>query len=144
MNLRLPYTLAIFILALTSFGVSFAHENRHEAVSPVKYVSASEAQALLQANPDIQVLDVRTNGEYKRAHINGAIRINYFSTKFKKKLRALDKTKSYLVHCKSGHRSNRAVKAMQKLGFINIIHLDGGYDAWKKLPSAEVAKVENE
>ena len=134
MSLRLAYILAIFILALTSFGVSFAHENGHEVVSPVKYVSASEAQDLLIANPEIQVLDVRTKGEFNRAHIEGAIRINYFSTKFKKKLRALDKNTPYLVHCKSGHRSNRAVKTMQKLGFTNIVHLDGGYDAWKKLP----------
>lgn len=133
MSLRLPYLFVVFFLALTSFGMSFANENGHEITNPVKYVSAIEAQALLQANPNIQVLDVRTKGEFKRAHIDGAIRVNYFSTKFKKKLRALDLNTPYLVHCKSGHRSNRAVKVMQKLGFTNIIHLDGGYDAWKKL-----------
>ena len=80
------------------------------------------------------VLDVRTKGEYKRGHIEGAIRNNYFSTKFKKRLRALDKTTTYIVHCKSGHRSRRVVKTMRKEGFQNIYHMDGGYDAWKKLP----------
>lgn len=100
----------------------------------VTHVNAEQTRVLLAENPNIIVLDVRTKGEYKRGHIKGAVRNNYFSTKFKKRLRALDRTKPYLVHCKSGHRSGRAVKAMIKEGFTDITHLDGGYDAWKKLP----------
>jgi rhodanese-related sulfurtransferase len=38
-----------------------------------------------------------------------------------------------MVHCKSGHRSERAVKIMRNKGFTHIIHMDGGYDAWKAL-----------
>lgn len=98
------------------------------------YVDAAQAQTLLAETPDMIVLDVRTKGEYKRGHIDGAILNNYFSTKFKKRLRTLDRNKPYLVHCKSGHRSERVVKIMLKEGFTDITHLDGGYDAWKKRP----------
>lgn len=112
---------------------SWAHESQAH-INPVKHVKAAEARTLLANNPDIKVLDVRTKGEYKRGHIEGAIRNNYFSTKFKKRLRLLDRNTPYLVHCKSGHRSERVIKIMNKEGFTNIYHLDGGYDAWKKLP----------
>jgi len=128
------YALAgLTILFLGLAQISWAHET-DDNVNPVKHVEAAEARTLLTSNPEIQVLDVRTKGEYKRGHIEGAIRNNYFSTKFKKRLRLLDRNASYLVHCKSGHRSGRVVKIMQKEGFTNIYHLDGGYDAWKKLP----------
>lgn len=137
MSLRIPYILTFVFIALSIFGLSHAQDNQHEIQSSVQYVSAIEAKSLLAMHPDILILDVRTHGEHKRAHIDGAIQINYFSPRFKTKLRALNRNQTYLVHCKSGHRSNKAVKTMQKLGFENIIHLDGGFDAWKKLPSLE-------
>ena len=118
--------LALLFISTSAFAADTPAE--------VKHVDAAQARALLASNPDIVVLDVRTKGEYNRGHIDGAIRNNYFSFKFKKRLRELDKTKPYLVHCKSGHRSMGAVKIMVKEGFTDITHLDGGYDAWKKLP----------
>jgi len=123
--------LVIYFVALAQ--TSWANESEVN-VNPVKHVEALEARTLLASNPDIQVLDVRTKGEYKRGHIDGAIRNNYFSFNFKQRLRELDLNTPYLVHCKSGHRSSGAVKVMRKEGFTNIYHLDGGYDAWKKLP----------
>lgn len=127
---------AIFALGfavLLSPFTSWADETAQKAVSVI-HVDAQQARDLLQQNPKFVVLDVRTKGEYIKGHIEGAVRNNYFSTKFKKRLRALDKSAAYIVHCKSGHRSKRVVKIMKKEGFQNIYHMDGGYGAWKKLP----------
>lgn len=125
--------IVVIFIALFSVTPLTVKAEEHKAVA-VTYVDAVQARALLAENDALIILDVRTKGEYKRGHIEGAIRNNYFSTKFKKRLRALDRTRPYLVHCKSGHRSERVVKIMLKEGFTNITHLDGGYDAWKKLP----------
>jgi len=126
-------TLGGMFLAMTIITPQvFAHDTKSEPKA-VTHLSAGEAKALLSRRPDIQVLDVRTKTEFKRGHIAGAIQNNYFSFKFKKRLRALDRNTPYLVHCKSGHRSGRVVKIMQHEGFKAIYHLDGGYDAWKKL-----------
>lgn len=125
--------IVVIFIALFCVTALTVKAEEHKAVS-VTYLDARQARALLKENDALIILDVRTKGEYKRGHIEGAIRNNYFSTKFKKRLRALDKTQPYLVHCKSGHRSQRVVKIMLKEGFTNITHLDGGYDAWKKLP----------
>lgn len=131
MILKITLGITLFITAIFVSPFALAGENAVD----VTYVSAAQAQALLTSHQDLIVLDVRTKGEFNRGHIEGAVRNNYFSTKFKKRLRALDKTKPYLVHCKSGHRSERVVKIMVKEGFTDITHLDGGYDAWKKLPA---------
>ena len=126
--------LMIYFTALMQ--TAWGHDSQAH-VNPVIHVEVLEARTLLASNPTMKVLDVRTKGEYKRGHIEGAIRNNYFSTKFKKRLRALNRDTPYMVHCKSGHRSERVVKIMRKEGFTNIYHLDGGYDAWKKLTPAD-------
>lgn len=87
---------------------------------------------MFRVNPDIIILDVRTPLEYKRGHMDGAVSLNYASFKFKSRLAKLDKDAAYLVHCKSGHRSMFATKAMERAGFTTIYEMDGGYDGWKK------------
>ena len=133
---RYKYLVSLILaLGYLSWLATASANDNSVQLPAVKHLNAADAQALLKARPDIQVLDVRTKSEYKRGHIDGAILNNYFSFKFKKRLRELDRTTPYLVHCKSGHRSGGAVKIMQAEGFKNIYHLDGGYDAWKKLYS---------
>jgi len=132
--------MAGFALVLVLFTIlshvqsSVAQEIATQEGVVVTYVNAAQARELISKDPKIIVLDVRTKGEYNRGHIAGAVRNNYFSFNFKTRLRALDRNQHYIVHCKSGHRSQGAVKRMVKEGFTQITHLDGGYDAWKKLP----------
>ena len=78
------------------------------------------------------IIDVRTKEEYDREHFPKAKLINFFGSDFEKKLKELDKNKSYLLHCQSGGRSKGALNKMQKLGFKRVYHLDGGILAWKK------------
>lgn len=109
-------------LALEQYGQVNANGVRH--------VSGVEARAIIKTNPDIVVLDVRTPFEFKRGSIDGAININYYSLSFKKKLEALSRNKTYLVHCQTGVRSGRTIPLMLEAGFTDLIHMDGGYKAW--------------
>ena len=36
-----------------------------------------------------------------------------------------------ILYCASGGRSSLAVKALQALGYSNVAHLEGGFNAWK-------------
>lgn len=98
----------------------------------IRHLSVRDSKNLIAAHPDVVVLDVRTPREYRAGHIEGAINVNYFSLSFKKNIEALDNSKAYLVHCKSGHRSGRAAPIMKKAGIVDVLHMDGGFDAWKK------------
>lgn len=104
-----------------------------------KHVNATQAAQLLKEDSGIVVLDVRTGWEFKRSHIDGAININYLKFGFRSKVEKLDPTQRVLVHCKSGHRSQRALSRLMRAGIKNLIHLDGGIDAWKQagLPVSE-------
>ncbi|MBI4099776.1 rhodanese-like domain-containing protein, partial [Candidatus Microgenomates bacterium] len=43
-----------------------------------------------------------------------------------------DKTTPIILYCKTGRMSGEALSALQKLGYTNVKHLDGGMEAWQK------------
>lgn len=94
-------------------------------------ISPLEAQSRLSNSAAI-VLDIRTPEEFAKGHIPGAVLIDYKSNDFDVRLAALDKSKTYIVHCQSGGRSGRSMSKFEKLGFENILHLKSGYRGWQK------------
>ena len=115
--------LALFLI----FGGSLA------LATDIHNVSASEAQKLIQenqSNPAFVILDVRTPAEYGQGHIAGAQLLDYKSDRFSAGLERLDKTKTYLVYCRTGNRSGRALQLMKSSGFGKIYHLSAGIMDW--------------
>ncbi|MGB0579952.1 MAG: rhodanese-like domain-containing protein [Limisphaerales bacterium] len=80
----------------------------------------------------LAVIDVRTPGEFSEGHIPGAKNIDYRSRDFKKKIGKLDKSKEYLVHCRSGGRSAAASKIMVGMGFKLVYDLADGMMGWEE------------
>lgn len=76
------------------------------------------------------LIDVRTQEEVNQGKLKGAINIDFFDADFEKELDKLDKSKSYAVYCKSGGRSGKTLKMMNKKGFTEVYNLLGGYDGW--------------
>ena len=97
----------------------------------VKHVNAQEAAALLEKG-GVVVLDVRTDQEYAEGHLKGSKQIDVQDPSFNDRASKLDPSATYLVHCRSGRRSADAVEKLQKLGIKNLIHLDGGINAWNE------------
>ena len=77
------------------------------------------------------LLDVRTPEEFQQGHLDHAVNINWYDTDFAKQTQNLDKEKPVYVYCKLGGRSAKAAKALDSLGFKNVVDLTGGYDAFK-------------
>jgi hydroxyacylglutathione hydrolase len=91
-------------------------------------------------NRDLQILDVRRQGEWDAGHI--ATADWYPLDRFKAGLPALGKNTAIAVHCKSGYRSMIAASLLQRAGY-NVINVIGGFDAWEKaqLPAAVAEAV---
>ena len=87
---------------------------------------------MIDKNPDIMVLDIRTPEEFISGHIPASINIDYKAENFESELKKLDRSKSYLMHCRSGRRSTAALDIFSKLGFEHIIHIDDGILGWNK------------
>jgi len=100
----------------------------------IEDIVAKEASELIQENKDnplFVILDVRTPEEFSEGHIESATNVDYNSETFREKLDQLDKDKTYLMHCRSGARSSKALPIMAELGFLKIYHMTDGIDGWK-------------
>lgn len=77
------------------------------------------------------LIDVRTPEEFKEGHLPNAININYFDKNFAQKINKLPKSKNVYLYCKTGIRSEKAAKVLEKAGFTKTYMLEGGILAWK-------------
>lgn len=83
--------------------------------------------------PDVQVFDVRTAGEFSTGHLPHALQADYTKKEeFKDRVQYLDKKKTVYIYCLSGGRSSAAAKWMRENGFANVVELEGGINAWKR------------
>lgn len=94
-------------------------------------VSAADADEVIAGDASLVVLDVRTPAEFAQGHIKGAINVDFRSDDFANNLAKLDKSRRYLLHCRSGARSSGALEIMQAQGFANVVHMNDGFEAWK-------------
>lgn len=79
-----------------------------------------------------QLLDVRTPKEYKSGHIEGAVNMHIYDKDFEQRANELKKDEPVYLYCKAGSRSAEAVEILKNKGFINIVELEGGMDAWNE------------
>jgi rhodanese-related sulfurtransferase len=83
------------------------------------------------AQNSIQLLDVRTAGEYQSGHLKDAFLADWNNeTEFMERIKSLDKNRPVYTYCLSGARSGAAAEWMNKNGF-NAYNLKGGIVAWK-------------
>lgn len=83
-------------------------------------------------SPGVQILDVRTAGEYQGGHFNNALQANWLNEKeFAERVQYIDKAKPVLVYCASGVRSEEAMNWMKQNGFQDVSNLKGGLSAWR-------------
>jgi rhodanese-related sulfurtransferase len=92
-------------------------------------VSPAQAAALLKDKKDVQLIDVRSPGEYAEGHLANAKLIPV--QEIAQRLAEIDKNKPVLLYCRSGHRSGNALKILQGQGYKDAKHIDGGIVAWQ-------------
>ena len=88
-------------------------------------------EKMIAEKADITIIDVRTEEEIAEGVIDGAIHINIFSPDFMNRIDTYDKTKPYVMVCRSGARSGQACMQMMGLGFEKLYNLEGGMMSWQ-------------
>lgn len=125
------HLLNLSVCALVLVAALSLLQAGEKAADGAIHVKADAASKLVQEKK-VVVLDIRTADEFGAGHIAGAQNIDFLqSAAFEAKIKELDKTKAYLVHCQSGGRSGRSLKIFKQLGFESIYHLDGGIGGWE-------------
>ena len=128
----LALVLAAVLAAIPLFAADPAPTAPAPSASAPKNISVEDAEKLLKSDHSIIILDVRTPDEFKAGHIPSAKNLDFFGDDFAKQVAALDKSKTYLVHCAAGGRSSQACKVFEKENFPSVLHLNEGFRAWEK------------
>lgn len=101
-------------------------ESTYQTVGGEELLNAMEEKG----NDGVNVLDVRTSGEYAGGHIPGAANIDIMSPGFADKVSGLDKEATYYVYCASGNRSKTACSQMVSVGFKDVRNVAMGIMGW--------------
>lgn len=127
-------TIICLFLSILFFTSCKSKQESNQNEESFKNLTVEEVIILLEANPDIIVIDVRTPDEIaETGAIENSINIDFKASDFKEKISVLDKDKEYILFCKSGNRSGQASKIMAEMGFSNINNLNNaGYEEFSK------------
>jgi rhodanese-related sulfurtransferase len=107
---------------LTLIGCDASGQNKN--LSPDQFEQAIK--------PGVQLLDVRSAGEFQSGHMANALQADWTNREqFIDRTRHLDKNKTLLVYCLSGGRSAAAATYLRGEGFTDVQELKGGVNAWK-------------
>lgn len=129
MHYRIGFVITIFIASLTLAAAPPATQPTTQPMKKFTDIDVNKFEEMIR-QPNTVILDVRTPEEYAAGHLKDAKLINVRAPDFAMQIAKLDKSKTYLVHCRSGVRSVTACNALGELGIPNLYNMLGGINAW--------------
>jgi hydroxyacylglutathione hydrolase len=97
---------------------------------PLEGIGQMSVHELNERKASLQVIDVRSPGEWKKGHVPGARHI--FVPELRKRMNELDRNKPTAVYCGSGYRASIATSILKTAGFNELWNVPGSWEAWKK------------
>mgnify|MGYP003466011044 FL=1 len=96
----------------------------------MKSISAMELFQIVQRKESCQLIDVREVVEHNDFNIGGD---NIPMSEIFENIQRLSPDQPVIIYCQTGPRSAIVIQRLEeKFGFINLINLSGGVDAWRK------------
>ena len=122
---KIHLSLIIALLFLVTSCPRGTADDAKTAPPAVRTITAAEAHKMMAELDKYILLDVRTDAEYREAHIRGSILIP--DTEIKQRAASMlpDKNAVIFVYCRTGRRSAGAAAVLASLGYKNIYDFGG-------------------
>ncbi len=95
----------------------------------VKEITLEQARNLLESKPHVLLVDVREDDEWKKGHAAQAIHLGRGILERDLETTVPDSETEIIFYCGGGYRSVLAADVAMKMGYKNVISLEGGYKA---------------
>ncbi len=102
-----------------------------DAKSRVRETTVDQVKARLDRGERMNLVDVREESEYARDHVPGAIHLGKGVIERDVEKHFPDPAVELILYCGGGFRSALAADALQKMGYTNVISMDGGMRDWR-------------
>lgn len=106
-----------------------------EARRGVAFVDDAYLQARLAHNPDLLLVDVRTEDEFREGHIPGARSVPRGVVEFRLARDERDPDREIILYCRSGTRAALALKSLENAGYRNV-RAHHGFEHWAEAGGA--------
>lgn len=111
-----------------------------DAKTRVKEIDIDDYKNMLAAGDAGQIVDVREDNEWDAAHAKGAVHLSKGVIERDIEEVFPDKNAKLVLYCGGGFRSAMAADNVQRMGYTNILSLDGG---WRAILAAGLPVEEN-
>jgi len=103
-----------------------------DAKARIKEEDFHETKKRLDAGEKIVLVDTREDAEWARGHLPGAIHLGKGIIERDIEKTIPDKNTPIVLYCGGGFRSALAADNLQKMGYSNVISMDGGWRGWSE------------
>ncbi len=101
-----------------------------EAKTRVRETTVQEVKKRLDSGEKFILVDVREDNEWAKGHLPGAVHMGKGVIERDIEQRVPDRTPQLLLYCGGGFRSALAADNLTKMGYTNVISMDGGWRGW--------------
>jgi len=101
-----------------------------DAKSRVKQIDYREIKKRLDAGEKLILVDTREDLEWAKGHLPGAIHLGKGIIERDIEKTIPDHSAPVVLYCGGGFRSALAADNLQKMGYTNVISMDGGWRGW--------------
>ena len=103
-----------------------------DAKTRVRETNVDEVKKRLDRGDKFLLVDVREESEYAKDHLPGAVHLGKGVIERDIEARVPDLKAEMVLYCGGGFRSALAADNLQKMGYSNVISMDGGMRAWRE------------
>ena len=103
-----------------------------ETKSRVRECTVEEVKARIDRGEEFFLVDVREESEWAAGRLPGAIHLGKGIIERDVEKAILDPAAEIVLYCGGGYRSALAADNLQKMGYTNVLSMDGGYSGWKE------------
>ena len=103
-----------------------------DAKNRIRETTVDDVKARLDRGEKFLLVDVREESEYAKDHLPGAIHLGKGILERDIESRVPDLKTPMVLYCGGGFRSALAADNLQKMGYTNVLSMDGGHRGWKE------------
>jgi rhodanese-related sulfurtransferase len=102
-----------------------------EAKKQIREITIEEVRIRLDRGENLCLVDVREESEWAKDHLPGAIHLGKGIIERDIESRLPDTAAEIILYCGGGFRSALAAENLQRMGYSNVLSMDGGIRGWR-------------
>lgn len=102
----------------------------NEARKRIRECTVADVKRRMDAGESFHLVDVREESEFAKSRLPGAVHIGKGVLERDIESKIPDTHAEIVLYCGGGYRSALAADALQKMGYTNVVSMDGGFRGW--------------